>query len=132
MEGKRNKKIVLPPCSSHHHIVIFNPKRKVTLGSLFYPREKWHANDKYGLGGMTQATLFGFQGQVAVEDNQSTDNTNSIGTLPGKLLVNCVKKVNVYNGTLNVRQIIQETSLKTSWTKPTIFSDLVEAEATAT
>ena len=81
---------------------------------------------------MTQATLFGFQGQVAVEDNQSTDNTNSIGTLPGKLLVNCVKKVNVYNGTLNVRQIIQETSLKTSWTKPTIFSDLVEAEATAT
>ena len=126
------KKIVLPPTSSHHHVVVFNPKLKVTNASLFYPRENLTATAKNGIGGLTQATLFGFQGQVAVEDNQSTDNTNSIGTLPGKLLVNCVKKVNVYNMTINAKNIISESSLKNAWTKPTIFSDLVEVTAGAT
>lgn len=126
------KKIVLPPTSSHHHVVVFNPKLKVTNASLFYPRENLTAAAKNGIGGLTQATMFGFQGQVAVEDNQSTDNTNSIGTLPGKLLVNCVKKVNVYNMTVNAKNIISESSLKNTWTKPTIFSDLVEVTAGAT
>lgn len=126
------KKIVLPPTASHHHVVVFNPKKKITNASLFYPREKLTASAKNGIGGITQATLFGFQGQVAVEDNQSTDNTNSIGTLPGKLLVNCVKKVNVYNMTLTAKNIISESSLKNTWTKPTIFSDLVEVTAGAT
>lgn len=126
------KKIVLPPTSSHHHVVVFNPKLKVTNASLFYPRENLTAAAKNGIGGLTQATLFGFQGQVAVEDNQSTDNTSSIGTLPGKLLVNCVKKVNVYNMTVNAKNIISESSLKNAWTKPTIFSDLVEVTAGAT
>lgn len=126
------KKIVLPPTSSHHHVVVFNPKLKVTNASLFYPREELSASAKNGIGGLTQATLFGFQGQVAVEDNQTTDNTNSIGTLPGKLLVNCVKKVNVYNMTVNAKNIISESSLKKSWDKPTIFSDLVEVNAGAT
>lgn len=126
------KKIVLPPTSSHHHVVVFNPKLKVTNASLFYPRENLTAAAKNGIGGLTQATLFGFQGQVAVEDNQSTDNTNSIGTLPGKLLVNCVKKVNVYNMAINAKNIISESSLKGTWTKPTIFSDLVEVTAGAT
>ena len=126
------KKIVLPPTASHHHVVVFNPKLKVTNASLFYPREKLIASAQNGIGGLTQATLFGFQGQVAVEDNQTTDDTRNIGTLPGKLLVNCVKKVNVYNMTINSRNIISESSLKTSWTKPTIFSDLVEVTAGAT
>ena len=126
------KKIVLPPTASHHHVVVFNPKKKITNASLFYPREKLTASAKNGIGGITQATLFGFQGQVAVEDNQSTDNTNSVGTLPGKLLVNCVKKVNVYNMTLTAKNIISESSLKNTWTKPTIFSDLVEVTAGAT
>lgn len=126
------KKIVLPPTASHHHVVVFNPKLKVTNASLFYPRENLTASSQNGIGGLTQATLFGFQGQVAVEDNQSTDNTKNIGTLPGKLLVNCVKKVNIYNMTLNAKNIISESSLKTAWTKPTIFSDLVEVTAGAT
>lgn len=126
------KKIVLPPTASHHHVVVYNPKKKITNASLFYPREKYSASAKNGIGGITQATLFGFQGQVAVEDNQSTDNTNSIGTLPGKLLVNCVKKVNVYNMTVNAKNIISESSLKEVWTKPTIFSDLVEVTAGTT
>ena len=126
------KKIVLPPTASHHHVVVFNPKKKITNASLFYPREKLIASAKNGIGGITQATLFGFQGQIAVEDNQTTDDTNKIGTLPGKLLVTCVKKVNVYNMSLNAKNIISESSLKTTWTKPTIFSDLVEVTPGAT
>ena len=94
---KGMKKIVLPPTSSHHHVVVFNPKKKITNASLFYPRETLKYDDKIGLGGLTQATLFGFQGQVACENDQAEDNTNSIGTLPGKLLVNVVKKINVWN-----------------------------------
>jgi len=39
------KKIILPPGSSHHHVVIFNPKTKITNASLFYPHENWTAND---------------------------------------------------------------------------------------
>lgn len=126
------KKIVLPPTSSHHHVVVYNPKKKITQASLFYPREHYTAVSKNGIAGITQATLFGFQGQVAVENNQASDNTSTIGTLPGKIIVNVVKKVNVWQGTLNAQIIQSETSLKTSWTKPTIFTDLVEQDATAT
>lgn len=126
------KKIILPPTSSHHHVVIFNPKKKITNASLYFPHQDVQATVKKGLGGLTQATLFGFQGQVATENNQSTDNSNTIGTLPGKLLVSCVKKINVWNSTMAVNRIVQETSLKTTWTKPTIFTDLVEQDAGAT
>lgn len=126
------KKIILPPTTGHIHTVVFNPKKKITQANLFYPHEFWSSTVKAGLGGLTQATLFGFQGQVAVENDQSTDNTTSIGTLPGKLLVSCVKKVNIWNSQLISQRIIQETDLKNSWTKPTIFTDLVEQDAEAT
>lgn len=128
---KGMKKIVLPPTSSHHHIVIYNPKKKITNASLFYPRERWTAENKNGLGGITQATLFGFQGQVAVENNQSDDNTTAVGTLPGKLIINCVKKVNVWTSTTNSQNIISESSLKNTWDEPKIFTDLIEQTAEA-
>lgn len=126
------KKIVLPPTASHHHVVIYNPKKRITNGGLFYSHQNWTATNKNGMGGLTQATLFGFEGQVACENDQSSDNTTSIGTLPGKLLVKCVKKISVWNSTLTAQRIIQETDLKTAWTKPTIFTDLVEQDAGAT
>lgn len=126
------KKVVLPPTSSHHHIVVYNPKKKITNASLFYPREHYTAASKNGIAGITQCTLFGFQGQVAVENDTADDNTDKIGTLPGKIIVNCIRKANIWQGTLNAQIIQSETSLKTSWTKPTIFTDLVEQDATAT
>lgn len=126
------KKIVLPPTTSHHHVVVFNPKKKVSGASLFYPREPLDGAAKNGIAGLTQATLFGFQGQVATENDTTVDTTTKIGTLPGKLLVSCVKKINVWNAPLSADQIISESDLKTSWTRPTIFTDLVEQNAMAT
>lgn len=125
---KGMKKIVLPPTSSHHHVVVYNPKKKVTQANLFFPRTKLPKTAKNGIGGITQATLFGFQGQVATEDNQTEDG-NVIGTLPGKLLVNCIKKVNIWYGDITAQAIVQENNLKNSFTKPMIFTDLVETEA---
>jgi len=126
------KKIILPPGSSHHHVVIFNPKTKITNASLFYPHEDWVASNKNGLAGLTQATLFGFQGQVAVEDGVSNDNTNTIGTLPGKMIVSVVKKVNIWNMDMAAETIISENSLQSEWIKPTIFTDLIETRAAST
>ena len=129
---KGMKKIILPPGSSHHHVVIFNPKTKITNASLFYPHENWVASNKNGLAGLTQATLFGFQGQVAIEDGVSTDNTNTIGTLPGKMIVSVVKKVNIWNMDMAAETVISENKLQTEWIKPTIFSDLIETRAAST
>lgn len=127
------KKIVLPPTTTHHHIVVYNPKKKITQASLYMPRQKMDQNNqKMGIGGLTQATLFGFQGQVACEDNQSDDNTTSVGTLPGKLIISCIRKENVWSGQLTVQNIVQTLNMKSSWTKPTIFTDLVEAQAAST
>lgn len=126
------KKIVLPPTTSHHHVVVFNPKIKVTNGSLFYPHQTWQNSAKNGLGGLTQATLFGFQGQVATENNVTSDSTSTIGTLPGKLLISCVRKCNIYNSTMTATRMVQENNLHTTWENPTIFTDLTEQTATAT
>ena len=128
---KGMKKIVLPPTSSHHHTVVFNPKKKITLASLHFPYPTRGLTGKNGLAGLTQATLFGFQGQVAVENDQSNDNTTSLSTLPGKLIVNCVKKVNVWNMPMTNQNIISENDLKTEWTAPKIFTDLIEQNAGA-
>ena len=126
------KKLVLPPTTSHHHTVVFNPKTKITSASLFYPREKHGAQEQLGLAGITQATLFGFQGQVATENDTSTDATDTIGTLPGKLLVNCVRKINVWNTSMSTEEVISENALINSFNRATIFSDLVETNAMAT
>lgn len=144
---KGMKKIILPPGSSHHHTVVYNPKRKVTLADLYYPHQNWSLNKKlhgdnteskgkYGLAGITQATLFGFQGQVAVDTDVSgtdvdKDNTNNVGTLPGKIVVNCIKKVNVWNTDFVSSKIISEMSLLNNWNKPMIFTDLIEKQPTA-
>ncbi|ORX36560.1 hypothetical protein BCR36DRAFT_369444 [Piromyces finnis] len=128
---KGMKKIILPPGSSHHHVVIYNPKKKITNASLLYPRETRHTNNKMGIGGITQATLFGFEGQVATEDNQRSDGT-IVGTLPGKLLVKCIKKVNIWDLPCNYQSVTSEDDLVATWTKPTIFSDLVEVNASST
>lgn len=126
---KGMKKIILPPASSHHHVVVFNPKKKMTLGGFIYPNENIYdtADFRYkrGLGGITQSTLFGFEGQLATENDLNGDNT-SVGTLPGKIAVKCVKKVNVYNFALTAEQIIADNSLKNSFTSPRIFTDLIE------
>ena len=75
---KGMKKIILPPGSSHHHVVIFNPKKKVTLGNLLYPRMDYLAKtNKYGVAGLTQATLFGFEGQIAT--NVPTSVLSAVG-----------------------------------------------------
>lgn len=128
---KRMRKLVLPPTSSHHHIVVYNPKKKITNASLHYPRESWNTDNKNGVAGITQATLFGFQGQVAVENNVSGDDTESVGTLPGKLIISCVKKVNVWTANFQTQNVISENSLKDSWSEPKIFTDLIEQDAEA-
>ena len=47
---KGMKKIILPPASSHHHIVVFNPKLKVTKASLYFKRQDREIIDKVGIG----------------------------------------------------------------------------------
>lgn len=128
---KGMKKIILPPTSSHHHVVIYNPKTKITQASLYYPRQTLAATDKNGVAGITQATLFGVEGQVAVENDQSADNTTSVGTLPGKLIVKCIKKENFWNLQLPTTNIISKIDMKTAWTSPKIFTDLIEQPAEA-
>jgi hypothetical protein len=122
------RKIVLPPTSSHHHVVVFNPKKKITNGGLFYSHQQWNSGDKKGLGGLTQATLFGFQGQVAAPTSAEGTNDTKIGTLPGKLLISCVKKINIWqpSGMVTAQRIIAETDLITDFSDdhPKIFSDL--------
>lgn len=122
------KKIVLPPMSSHHHVVVFNPKKKVTLGSLLYPRMDYSSGlSKKGIAGITQATLFGFEGQVAINDPTSDTMVDStdVGTLPGKLVVKCIRKVSTYNFSLASESIIQKNNL-VSLAHPVINQGYVE------
>lgn len=139
---KGMKKIILPPGASHHHTVVYNPKTKVSLASLYYPHQNWSllhslqgapesAKGKFGMAGLTQATLFGFQGQVAIEDKQKVDSTAEVGTLPGKIVVNCIKKINVWNIPWVSSKVISEMDLKNDWTKPMIYTDLVPTQANA-
>ena len=128
---KGMKKIIIPPASSHHHVVVFNPKKKVTLGNLVYPRMYLESKSKKnGLAGLTQATLFGFEGQVAANkfSSNNTDNTN-VATLPGKLYVKCVRKINVYNFPINSETIISKNYLRKSLDEPALFTSLTMEEA---
>lgn len=125
---KGMKKLVLPPQTSHHHVVIFNPKKKITLGSLVYPHTVWNTSSQNGLGGLTQSTLFGIEGQVATDKSASGStgiDSDKVGTLPGKLLIKCIRKVNCYNFELNAATIINKNELK-NLTDPLIFSDLFQ------
>lgn len=129
---KGMKKVVLAPTTAHHHVVVFNPKAKLTQASLYMPRQSQTAQQrKQGVAGLTISTLFGFQGQIAVENDQSTDQSTKVGTLPGKLIVSLVKKENVWSGSLSATQIISDTNLE-SLQQPKIFTDLVETDAAAT
>lgn len=129
------KKIILPPASSHHHNVIYNKKKVITLGNLIYPRMNANTVDnkasKRGLAGITQATLFGFEGQIAVNNDTNQDTIN-VGTLPGKLIVKCIRKENIHNIPLQVETVVNENNLVSTMNKPTIFTDLVEQDAMAT
>lgn len=118
------KKIILPPASCHHHVVIFNPKKKVTSGTLFYRNQNKLTTDQIGLGGITQSTLFGIEGQVATDAMQTTDN-NVVGTLPPKLVIKCIRKCNVWNFAMKTQTIIQKNQLMHLDT-PSIFTDLIE------
>lgn len=129
---KGMKKIVLAPGEAHHHRVIYNPKVRITQASLYMPRQdKDPELNQIGIGGLTISTLFGFEGQVAVENDQSTDNSTSVGTLPGKLIVNMIRKENIWQGTWTGQMIVQDTKLKDTWTEPKIFTDLIEQKAGA-
>lgn len=124
---KAIKKLILPPQTSHHHNVVFNPKKKVTLGNLLYPRLNYPDEDKKnGVAGLTQATLFGFEGQVAINGDESADNED-VGTLPGKIVVKCIRKVHVHNFYINSETIFAKNNLK-KLTKPYVFSNLIEKD----
>lgn len=130
---KGMKKIILPPTSSHQHVVVYNPKKVFTNASLYFPRHTTADTAKIGLGGVTCATLFGFSGQVAAEDDvHDSANNNKVGMLPGKLVISCVRKENVWNLLVRSTNIIQGSDLKDRFTKPTIFTDLSEQIATDT
>lgn len=117
------KKIILPPQATHTHNLIYQPKKVITNASLFYPHEKWTANDKYGVAGITQATLFGFEGQVSTAGQKTSDNLD-VGTLPGKMVVKCVKKINVYNFPIVADVVYSDNNLKNSLTNPLVLTDL--------
>lgn len=121
---KGMKKIILPPASAHHHVVIFNPKQKITLGTFMFRNQTKTTTDKHGVAGLTQSTLFGIEGQVATEADQEADN-EKVGTLPAKLVIKCVRKMNVYNFNMRTSTIIQKNQLQTL-EAPEIFSDLFE------
>lgn len=125
------KKIVLAPGETHHHRLVYNPKARITQASLYMPRQDKSPVAKNGIGGLTVATLFGFQGQVAVENDQSTDNSASVGTLPGKIVVNLVRKENIWSGSLSGQRIVQSTNLLDQMDEPKIFTDLIEQPAGA-
>lgn len=124
---KGMKKLILPPQTSHHHVVIFNPKTKISLGNWFYRYKRHEASDKHGVAGLTQSTLFGIEGQVATEKDQETDN-EKVGTLPGKLVIKCIRKCNVYSFLSNTSTIISKNHLQPI-PNPEIFTDLVEQPA---
>lgn len=126
------RKIVLAPGEMHHHRVVFNPKSRLTNAALYMPRQNIDPDDsKLGISGLTVATLFGFQGQTAVENDQSADNTNSVSTLPGKIAVTLVRKENIWSGSLTAQRIIQTTNLKDTMDAPKIFTDLIEQPASS-
>lgn len=118
------KKIILPPASAHHHVVIYNPKKKISMGTLFYRNQNKLSTDQNGIGGLTQSTLFGIEGQVATDAMQTTDN-EVVGTLPPKLVIKCIRKVNVWNFSLKTQTIIQKNQLQ-HLDSPSIFTDLIE------
>lgn len=118
------KKIILPPASCHHHVVIFNPKTKISLGSLFYRNQEKTTDKKNGVGGLTQSTLFGIEGQVATDKDQAADS-EKVGTLPPKLVVKCIRKINVWNLSLKTQTIYQQNALH-NLSSPTLFTDLQE------
>lgn len=118
------KKIILPPASCHHHVVIFNPKSKISLGSIFYRNQDKTTDKKNGVGGLTQSTLFGIEGQVATEKDQAVDS-EKVGTLPPKIVVKCIRKVNVWNLELKTQTVYQQNALH-ELTAPHIFTDLNE------
>ena len=124
------KKIILPPGTSHHHNVVFNPKKVVTNANLFYPHENWHYQNKYGLGGLTQATLFGIEGQVVGQAGVDYEN-EQVGTLPGRMIIKCVRKVNVWNLTVNAQAVISKNNLY-DVTRPVLFTNLEAADASST
>ena len=121
------KKIVLPPCTTHHHIVVFNPKAKISLGNLLFRNANKLSSDKNGVAGITQSTLFGIEGQVATERLQTSDN-EKVGTLPGKIVIKCVRKCNVWNFAQKTKIIIQKNNLMTLQ-NPEIWSDLQQRPA---
>lgn len=121
---KGMKKIILPPASAHHHVVIFNPKQKITLGTFMFKNQNKQVINKHGVGGLTQSTLFGIEGQVATEADQQTDN-EKVGTLPGKLVIKCIRKMNVYNFNMKTSTIIQKNQLQ-KLDNVELFSDLFE------
>lgn len=123
---KGMKKIILPPASAHHHVVVFNPKQKITLGSFMYRNQRHEKSDKHGIAGLTQSTLFGIEGQVATESDQQADN-EKVGTLPAKLIIKCVRKLNTYNFSMRASTIISKNQLQ-DLAKPEIFSDLFEVQ----
>lgn len=123
---KGMKKIILPPASAHHHVVVFNPKQKIALGSFMYRYRRHESTDKHGVAGLTQSTLFGIEGQVATEADQQADN-EKVGTLPPKLIIKCIRKMNVYNFDMKTSTIISKNQLQ-KLTKPEIFSDLFEVQ----
>ncbi|AUX80745.1 capsid protein [Cattle blood-associated gemycircularvirus] len=123
------KKIILPPASSHHHVVVYNPKKKITWGNLVYPRQDISKRTgKYGIGGLTQSTLFGFEGQLGFEKDQALDN-EKVGTLPGKIVVKCIRKINCYNFPITSSTVISKNNLYTNLSNPEIFTDLTTRPA---
>lgn len=123
---KGMKKLVLPPASTHHHVVVYNPKRKISQGTFLYPRVKHESTDKHGVAGLTQSTLFGFEGQIVTERDQERDS-GQVGTLPGKLIIKCVRKTNVYNF-VQTSTVIRSANNLQQIQYPEIFSDLVIQE----
>ncbi|MBO7692651.1 MAG: hypothetical protein J6T10_08470, partial [Methanobrevibacter sp.] len=120
---KGMKKLILPPQTSHHHTVVFNPKKLITQASLYYPRTQRSSSWKGGIAGITQSTLFGFEGQVAASRTDSTgavllQNNGDVGTLPGKLIIKMVRKQNIWDCPLRYNVVQSESALQTTMYDP--------------
>lgn len=128
---KGMKKIILPPQTSHHHNVIFNPKKLITQANLYFPHQTRSSSSKIGIAGITQSTLFGFEGQVATSsvnaEGNITVNNENVGTLPGKLIIRMVRKQNIWDCPLRYNLIDAQSSLKEYLQNPVIFTDLTTA-----